>query len=113
MEPHRLVATDRRWYLVAFDLDRDDWRTFRVDRIAALKVPGHTFVPRPLSNPARMVAEGITTAHYTHTALVAVKAPREEVAPTSRRTSASSRRRAPPPRCWSSGSTTSSGWPVT
>ena len=34
VEPHRLVATDRRWYLVAFDLEREDWRTFRVDRIS-------------------------------------------------------------------------------
>jgi hypothetical protein len=73
-------AADRRWYLVAFDLERDDWRTFRVDRITSLKVPGHTFVPRPLSDPARMVAEGITTAHYTHTPVVLVKAPLEEVA---------------------------------
>jgi predicted DNA-binding transcriptional regulator YafY len=81
VEPHRLVATDRRWYLVAFDLDRQDWRTFRVDRVSRLLVPGHTFVPRPLSDPARMVAEGITTAHYTHTAVVVVKAPLEEVAP--------------------------------
>jgi predicted DNA-binding transcriptional regulator YafY len=81
VEPHRLVATDRRWYLVAFDLDREDWRTFRVDRVSSLKVPGHTFVPRPLSDPARMVAEGISTAHYTHTAVVVVKAPLEEVAP--------------------------------
>jgi predicted DNA-binding transcriptional regulator YafY len=81
VEPHRLVATDRRWYLVAFDLDREDWRTFRVDRVSSLKVPGHTFVPRPLSDPARMVAEGISTAHYTHTAVVVVKAPLDEVAP--------------------------------
>jgi predicted DNA-binding transcriptional regulator YafY len=81
VEPHRLVATDRRWYLVAFDLDRVDWRTFRVDRVSQLKVPGHTFVPRPLSDPARMVAEGISTAHYTHTAVVVMKAPLEEVAP--------------------------------
>jgi predicted DNA-binding transcriptional regulator YafY len=80
VEPHRLVATDRRWYLVAFDLERDDWRTFRVDRITSVKVPGHTFVPRPLSDPARMVAEGITTAHYTHTAVVLVQAPLGEVA---------------------------------
>jgi predicted DNA-binding transcriptional regulator YafY len=43
VEPHRLVATDRRWYLVAFDLDRQDWRTFRVDRVSRLLVPG----PRP------------------------------------------------------------------
>jgi predicted DNA-binding transcriptional regulator YafY len=80
VEPHRLVATDRRWYLVAFDLERDDWRTFRVDRISVVKVPGHTFVPRPLSDPARMVAEGITTSHYAHKAVVSVRAPIEAVA---------------------------------
>ncbi|WP_197359093.1 helix-turn-helix transcriptional regulator, partial [Streptomyces clavuligerus] len=33
VEPHRLVCTERRWYLVAWDLDRADWRTFRVDRV--------------------------------------------------------------------------------
>jgi predicted DNA-binding transcriptional regulator YafY len=33
VEPHRLVALDRRWYLVAYDLDRQDWRTFRLDRV--------------------------------------------------------------------------------
>ena len=80
VEPHRLVATDRRWYLVAFDLEREDWRTFRVDRISAVRVPGHTFVPRPLSDPARLVAEGITTSHYTHKAVVSVRAPIEAVA---------------------------------
>jgi predicted DNA-binding transcriptional regulator YafY len=79
-EPYRLVATDRRWYLVAYDLEREDWRTFRVDRISTVKVPGHTFVPRPLSDPARMVAEGITTSHYKHVAVVMVRAPFEEVA---------------------------------
>ena len=34
VEPHRLVTLDRRWYLVAYDLDRQDWRIFRLDRIA-------------------------------------------------------------------------------
>lgn len=33
-EPHRLVSTGQRWYLVAYDLDRADWRTFRVDRVS-------------------------------------------------------------------------------
>jgi predicted DNA-binding transcriptional regulator YafY len=80
VEPHRLVATDRRWYLVAYDLERDDWRTFRVDRITELKVPGHTFIARPLSDPARMVAEGITILHYKHTAVVRVHEPPSEVA---------------------------------
>ena len=33
VEPHRLVNAGRRWYLVAWDTDRTDWRTFRVDRL--------------------------------------------------------------------------------
>jgi predicted DNA-binding transcriptional regulator YafY len=33
VEPHRLVTAGRRWYLVAYDVDRDDWRIFRVDRM--------------------------------------------------------------------------------
>ena len=40
VEPHRLVSLGRRWYLVGFDLDRDDWRTYRVDRVSALDVHG-------------------------------------------------------------------------
>ena len=79
-EPNRLVATDRRWYMVAYDLERSDWRTFRVDRVSSLRVPGHTFIPRQLSDPARMVAEGITTARYPHRAVVSFRAPAEEVA---------------------------------
>lgn len=39
-EPYRLVHTGYRWYLVARDTGRDDWRTFRVDRTAACSVPG-------------------------------------------------------------------------
>ncbi|MBD8465295.1 YafY family transcriptional regulator [Plantibacter sp. CFBP 8798] len=38
VDPHRLVHTERRWYLVAFDLDADDWRTFRTDRVSGLVV---------------------------------------------------------------------------
>ena len=33
VEPHRLVTVGRRWYLVAYDLDRQDWRSFRLDRL--------------------------------------------------------------------------------
>jgi predicted DNA-binding transcriptional regulator YafY len=79
VEPNRLVATDRRWYLVAYDLDRQDWRTFRVDRTSSVTVTGHTFVPRHLDDPARMVAEGIATSGYAHRAVVLVKAPVDEV----------------------------------
>lgn len=57
VEPYRQVLLDRRWYLLAWDLDRVDWRTFRVDRIASVEVPGSTFAPRaPL--PDTMVHRG-------------------------------------------------------
>jgi predicted DNA-binding transcriptional regulator YafY len=81
VEPHRIVATERRWYLVAFDLDRDDWRTFRVDRITSVTVPGHTFVPRRLDDPAQMVAVGISTAPYRHRAVAVLDARFSDVAP--------------------------------
>lgn len=47
-EPYRLVSTGRRWYLVAYDLDRGDWRTFRVDRVSEPFATGARFVPREL-----------------------------------------------------------------
>ncbi|WP_317443844.1 helix-turn-helix transcriptional regulator [Streptomyces collinus] len=47
-EPHRLVSTGRRWYLVAYDLDREDWRTFRVDRVREPFATGMRFTPREL-----------------------------------------------------------------
>ena len=54
VEPYRLVTLGRRWYLLAFDLDRDDWRTFRVDRLTAPEPARNRFDPRPL--PAADVA---------------------------------------------------------
>ncbi len=48
VEPYRLLTRGRRWYLVAFDLDRDDWRTFRLDRMTAPVPTRNTFTPRPL-----------------------------------------------------------------
>jgi predicted DNA-binding transcriptional regulator YafY len=47
VEPHRLVHTGRRWYLAAWDIDRNDWRTFRVDRIDSKLAAGNRFLPRP------------------------------------------------------------------
>ncbi|HET9058287.1 MAG TPA: YafY family protein [Acidimicrobiales bacterium] len=78
-EPYRLVATDRRWYLVAFDLDRSDWRTFRVDRVKDVKVTGHTFSPRPLADPAELVSHAIAAAPYLFEAVVRIDAPEQEV----------------------------------
>ena len=48
VEPHRLVSLGRRWYLVAYDLRRQDWRTFRLDRIEAVRATGMRFHPRDL-----------------------------------------------------------------
>ncbi|MGW4501347.1 helix-turn-helix transcriptional regulator [Micromonospora sp. NPDC004336] len=48
VEPHHVVTWDGRWYLIAWDLDRDDWRTFRADRIALRTPNGPRFTPREL-----------------------------------------------------------------
>ncbi|MFD4422523.1 helix-turn-helix transcriptional regulator [Agromyces sp. NPDC058484] len=50
IEPYRLVPVARRWYLLAWDRQRDDWRTFRLDRIADLFPTRVRFEPRPLSD---------------------------------------------------------------
>jgi predicted DNA-binding transcriptional regulator YafY len=57
-EPHRLVAKGRRWYLVAWDLDRDDWRTFRADRVKPRIPTGPRFTPREL--PSDDLADWVT-----------------------------------------------------
>lgn len=59
VEPHHLVTWGGRWYLVAWDLDREDWRTFRVDRLVPKANTGPRFRPRPL--PEGDVAEFITS----------------------------------------------------
>ncbi|PSL52267.1 putative DNA-binding transcriptional regulator YafY [Saccharothrix carnea] len=58
-EPHHLVTRGGRWYLVAWDLDRDDWRTFRADRITPRTPTGPRFTPRDL--PGGDVATFIAT----------------------------------------------------
>ena len=65
VEPHRLVVLERRWYLVGYDLDRQDWRTFRLDRIAGPPAPtGARFRPRELpgGDAAELVRRSIATA---------------------------------------------------
>ena len=60
VDPHRLVSTGRRWYLVAWDTLRVDWRSFRVDHIQEKVTPGARFTPRelPASDLAAYVARG-------------------------------------------------------
>jgi predicted DNA-binding transcriptional regulator YafY len=64
VEPYRLVHTGRRWYLVACDLDRDAWRTFRVDRVSGAVLTGHRFVRTSEPDAAAMVAEGLAVAGH-------------------------------------------------
>ncbi|QIG46247.1 YafY family transcriptional regulator [Nocardioides anomalus] len=61
VEPHRMVSMGRRWYLVAYDRDRQDWRSFRVDRISEPRTSGHTFRPRalPAADALTFVQAGI------------------------------------------------------
>jgi predicted DNA-binding transcriptional regulator YafY len=62
VEPHRLVHTGRRWYLAAFDVARNNWRTFRVDRIQPPLVPGQRFTARqpPEGDFAVYVSRSVT-----------------------------------------------------
>ncbi len=61
VEPHRLVSVGRRWYLVAYDLSRFDWRSFRLDRLAEPHSTGVRFRPRalPADDAASFVRESL------------------------------------------------------
>ncbi|MGH3320935.1 MAG: helix-turn-helix transcriptional regulator [Streptosporangiaceae bacterium] len=80
VEPYRLVHTGRRWYLVARDVDRDAWRTFRVDRIETPRATGSRFSRSEEPDAAALVARGIASAPYPIRARVALRVSRQEVA---------------------------------
>ncbi|WP_443064991.1 helix-turn-helix transcriptional regulator [Streptomyces sp. NBC_00576] len=82
VEPHRLVCTERRWYLVAWDVDRADWRTFRVDRITPKPPHGPRFAPRtpPAEDLAAYVSKGVSTRAYASHAVVRLLVPLAEAA---------------------------------
>ena len=79
-EPLRLVATSRRWYLMAWDLDRDDWRTFRLDRISAVAATTWRFAVRDHPDPAAYVQRSVSAAPYAHVARVRLAASVTQVA---------------------------------
>jgi predicted DNA-binding transcriptional regulator YafY len=82
VEPHRLVCWGRRWYLVAWDVDRQDWRTFRVDRIEPRIPTGPRFTPRELpgGDVAAYVSQRVSYEVWTHQARVLLHAPVDTVA---------------------------------
>ncbi|MGW1681236.1 helix-turn-helix transcriptional regulator [Saccharopolyspora sp. NPDC002376] len=81
VEPHSLVAVVGLWYLVAFDPERDDWRTFRADRLHNPLATGRRFEPRelPAESAADYLRSSITATPYRYTAQVSVQAPAEVV----------------------------------
>ena len=85
-EPHHVVARRGRWYLVAFDLDRADWRTFRCDRIALRTPNGPRFAPRALPGGDLAtfldgVVRGSSDGTWPCTGTVELGLPADRVAP--------------------------------
>jgi predicted DNA-binding transcriptional regulator YafY len=80
VEPYRLVFTGRRWYLVARDVRREAWRTFRVDRMAEVIATGHRFVLDDPPDAAGLVSMGMAVAPYRYQARLLIHAPADEVA---------------------------------
>ncbi|MGW7312215.1 helix-turn-helix transcriptional regulator [Streptomyces sp. NPDC054865] len=77
VEPHRAVNWGRRWYLVAWDVEREDWRTFRIDRMRPRTPTGPRFAPReaPAADLAAYVSGRVASAAWRHHARVSVHAP--------------------------------------
>ncbi len=76
-EPHRLVSLSRRWYLVAYDLTRHDWRSFRLDRMESPRNTGVRFRPRELpgDDAAAFVRAGIDNLPTAYSIEALVDAP--------------------------------------
>ena len=81
VEPHRLVLLGRRWYLVGYDLGRQDWRSFRLDRLTAPRGTGMRFRPRtlPAADAAAFVRAGLDSVFAAYDVEVVVEAPAADV----------------------------------
>ncbi len=81
VEPHRLVLLSRRWYLVGYDLDRQGWRSYRLDRLASPNGTGIRFRTRelPAADAAAFVRAGIQSTRTGYDVEVLVEAPAETV----------------------------------
>jgi predicted DNA-binding transcriptional regulator YafY len=77
VEPHRLVPLGRRWYLVAYDPSRGDWRSFRLDRMTGVRGTGARFASRPLpaEDAAAFVRAGLDQFRVSRAVEAVVEAP--------------------------------------
>ena len=82
VEPHHLVTVGRRWYLVGYDLDRQDWRFFRLDRLRDPLGTRSRFRPRevPGGDPAAYVRERLSRGEAAEVLVCRVAAPADQVA---------------------------------
>lgn len=79
VEPARLVVSGGRWYLLAWDLERTDWRTFRLDRMQEPRSLGVRFAARQVPDAVARVREGVTQRAYAEVARIRFLAPASEV----------------------------------
>ncbi|WP_460406787.1 helix-turn-helix transcriptional regulator [Actinophytocola sediminis] len=81
VEPSRLVAVDRRWYLLGYDTDRDDWRIYRLDRVTDPVATGARVTPRelPAADAATVVTSRLYSTVPTYPAVVTLHLPAEAV----------------------------------
>jgi predicted DNA-binding transcriptional regulator YafY len=81
-EPHHLVPTGHRWYLLAWDLARGGWRTFRADRITSPQITGPRFTPRdpPGGDAAAYVSRSVSSAPYRYQARIRLHLPAQAAA---------------------------------
>ncbi|MEZ3181266.1 YafY family transcriptional regulator [Streptomyces pimonensis] len=90
VEPHRLVSTGQRWYLVAWDIDRNDWRMFRIDRLRPRTPMGPSFPGRslPPGEAIDFVTKGVASTLEPCRTVATVHAPvtavSERVPPVAR-----------------------------
>lgn len=80
VEPYRLVRVGPRWYLVAHDVDRRAWRTFRVDRMTAVEVVGTRFERIDPPDAVALVTQGLRVAVHPFQARLRFDAPLDVVA---------------------------------
>lgn len=85
-QPHHVVAVGRRWYLLAWDVRREDWRTFRLDRMTDVRPAGARFARRkvPGGDPTAFVAASIRATPKSHEVSLLTAATPDELAPIAR-----------------------------
>lgn len=80
VEPYRLVVLGQRWYLLAFDPDRGDWRSFRLDRMEHIAATMWRFPPREAPDAAAYITRSVTRSPYRHVARIRIGLSARELA---------------------------------